>query len=166
MGASAKKSFARSRIFRYGLRRDILSRGQKPRQGGGNRNRPPPPPPPMDCGVNWSYTFYLPCMVLPGVKHVKLQSQTDHGSILTLTDNIALYQSININPPNITTKNLQIDFLIIGWFSWLFEQSCQKKSKHKRNSHVFFLLSRKTMIKIFIDFIPNKSCIRKKVNAN
>ena len=29
MGASATKSFARSRIFRYGLRNDILSRGQK-----------------------------------------------------------------------------------------------------------------------------------------
>ena len=43
MGASATKSFARSRIVRYGLRNDILSRGQKPRQGGG-RTAPSPPP--------------------------------------------------------------------------------------------------------------------------
>ena len=33
-GASATKSFARSRIFRYGLRNDILSRGQKNKAGG------------------------------------------------------------------------------------------------------------------------------------
>jgi len=33
MGASATKSFARSRIFRYELRYDTLS-SKKPRQGG------------------------------------------------------------------------------------------------------------------------------------
>ena len=35
MGASATKSFARSRIFRYGLRNDILSRGQRTKARGG-----------------------------------------------------------------------------------------------------------------------------------
>ena len=35
MGASATKSLARSRIFRYGLRNDILSTGQKSKKGGG-----------------------------------------------------------------------------------------------------------------------------------
>ena len=37
MFASATKSFAMSRIFRYGLRNDILSRGQKNKAGGGFR---------------------------------------------------------------------------------------------------------------------------------
>ena len=41
-----QKVFAGSRIFRYGLRNDILSRGQK-NQGGGEG-----PPPPMVYGVN------------------------------------------------------------------------------------------------------------------
>ena len=34
MGASATKSFARLIIFMYGLRNDILSRGQKTKAGG------------------------------------------------------------------------------------------------------------------------------------
>ena len=44
MGASATKSFVRSGIFRYGLRNDILSRGQKTNSGGGayNVQRPAP----------------------------------------------------------------------------------------------------------------------------
>ena len=42
MGASATKSFERSRIFRYGLRNDILSRGQKTKAGGGSYSDPPP----------------------------------------------------------------------------------------------------------------------------
>ena len=35
IGASAIKSFVRSRIFRYGWPKDILSKGQKTREGGG-----------------------------------------------------------------------------------------------------------------------------------
>ena len=42
IGASAIKSFVRSRIFRYGLPKDILSKGQK-NKGGGGRTVPPPP---------------------------------------------------------------------------------------------------------------------------
>ena len=41
MGASATKSFARSIIFRYGLRNDILSRGQKTKARGGGIGIPP-----------------------------------------------------------------------------------------------------------------------------
>ena len=42
IGASATKSFAGSRIFRYGLPKDILSKVQKTK--GGGRTAPPPPP--------------------------------------------------------------------------------------------------------------------------
>ena len=40
MGVFATKSFARSRIFRYGLRYNILSKGQKTKAGGGGAQRP------------------------------------------------------------------------------------------------------------------------------
>jgi len=33
IGVSATKSFARSRIFRYGLPKDILSKGQRTKEG-------------------------------------------------------------------------------------------------------------------------------------
>ena len=35
IGASATKCFEKSRIFRYGLPKDILSKGQKTKAGGG-----------------------------------------------------------------------------------------------------------------------------------
>ena len=35
IGASTTKCFERSRIFRYGLPKDILSKGQKTKAGGG-----------------------------------------------------------------------------------------------------------------------------------
>ena len=41
IGASATKSFARLRMFRYGLLKDILSKGQNTK-GGGGRTAPPP----------------------------------------------------------------------------------------------------------------------------
>ena len=43
--ASATKNFARSRIFRCGLPKDILSKGQIPREGGGAFSASPPPLP-------------------------------------------------------------------------------------------------------------------------
>ena len=57
MGASATKSFARSRIFRYGLRNDILSRGQKTKARGGGVHCTAPPPPWFK-GLNRRNTFY------------------------------------------------------------------------------------------------------------
>ena len=39
IGASAIKSYVRSRIFRYGLRKNILSKGQKNKGGGPNQQR-------------------------------------------------------------------------------------------------------------------------------
>ena len=44
IGASATKCFARSRIFKFGLTEDILSKGQKTKEGGGLQDPPPPPP--------------------------------------------------------------------------------------------------------------------------
>ena len=41
IGASATKCFESSRIFRYGLHKDIVSKGQKTK-GGGGRTAPPP----------------------------------------------------------------------------------------------------------------------------
>ena len=38
-GASATKRFARSRIFKYWLPQDILSKGKKTRWGGVNKNQ-------------------------------------------------------------------------------------------------------------------------------
>ena len=43
IGASAVKSFLRTRIFRYGLPRDILRKWQKKQGRGGGRTVPPPP---------------------------------------------------------------------------------------------------------------------------
>ena len=40
---SATKSFDRSRIFRYGLPKDIMSKWQKKTTAGGGRTGPPPP---------------------------------------------------------------------------------------------------------------------------
>ena len=50
IGASAIKSFVRSRIFRYGLPKDILRKGQKNK--GGGRKAPHPPPLPWAKGIN------------------------------------------------------------------------------------------------------------------
>ena len=44
IGAFTTKCFERSRIFKYGLPKDIMSKEQKTKAGGGVHCKAPPPP--------------------------------------------------------------------------------------------------------------------------
>ena len=55
VGASATKSFVRSRIFRYRLPRNVLNKGQKTWEGEGVQRPLRPPRPPMGQRVKYPW---------------------------------------------------------------------------------------------------------------